>query len=278
MTLPTFLGIGALRAGTTWIDYQLRGHSQVYLPARKEVHYFNGHYERGIDWYRAFFSGASHDSRCVAIGEITPAYLCNPRVPGRIHETLPDCRLVAVLRDPVERAWSQYRHSVQIEYERRPFRRYLEEEANVIERGRYAKQLERYLKLFPASSILVLIFEEMMNNRAAALSTIARFLEIDPDGYDSSRIGARVNEAYVPRLRRGYAAAHRLGERVRDLGGDRVVETAKRLGVPRLFGRRASSPQRDREAFDWLASLYRADRRCLEHLLGRELQVWGGGR
>ena len=108
-TDPNFLVIGAQRSGTTWLDTALRAHPQVYLPERrKEIHYFDEHYSRGAEWYREFFSAAAARPGLKAIGEVTPRYLFDPLVPQRIAGDFPSMRLIAILRNPADRAYSQF--------------------------------------------------------------------------------------------------------------------------------------------------------------------------
>ena len=124
MTLPTFVGIGVPRAGTTWLHTLLDGHPQVYLPTRrKEVRFFDRHFEHGLDWYEGFFCTPGEAARYQAIGEISPQYLYERGCADRIFEVLPSAKLLVMLRHPVDRAYSQYGFILQ----RRNFRGSFEE-------------------------------------------------------------------------------------------------------------------------------------------------------
>ena len=109
--LPDFLVIGAQRAGSTSLFAQLCEHPGVAAPSHKEIHYFDLQSFRGLRWYRSHFPPAGR-SRGRITGEASPYYLFHPAVPARVAEALPDVRLVALLRDPVARAYSQYQLSV----------------------------------------------------------------------------------------------------------------------------------------------------------------------
>ncbi len=271
MRLPDFLVVGAQRSGTTWIDGLLRSHSDVYLPERrKEVHFFDQYYERGVDWYCGFFADAPIGASCV--GEVTPKYLFDREVPGRIHATLGDIKLIACLREPVSRAFSQYGLE-QIQHGfAGSFQTFLEERPEAIERGLYAQQLERYLNYWDRDQILVLVFEELMAGTVDAATMFGDFLDVDRNGFDTTL--APAGRSYVPRARRTRAVLHRVAGRLREADRDWVVDAGKRLGMSRIF----ESPQgigaptaSERES---LAAAFEADRERLEGLLGRDLRLW----
>ena len=109
--------LGAQRAGTTSIHSHLGKHPGVYLSKTKEIHYFDNYQEQGLGWYRSHFptrgwvEGRSRELGYEkVIGEGTPYYLFHPEVPSRIHEAIPSARLVVLLRNPVDRALSHFRH------------------------------------------------------------------------------------------------------------------------------------------------------------------------
>lgn len=276
MTLPDFLGLGAQRAGTTWLDRLLRLHPDVYLPERrKEVHFFDQAFDRGTEWYERFFPPAGEASRYRRIGEITPRYLYEPAAPGRIASLLPEVRMIVLLRDPVTRLYSQYGLHVRDLGERRDFPTYVREHREAFERGLYSHQLARYFERFDRERFLILIYEEAVAEPEAAIEAIARFLEIDPEPLRRGLGRGAVNASYAPRWPRLRAFARGIGSALRARGADRVVNVAKRLGVPRLFGRRPMPPM-GRDPERELVRRYRDEVASLEELLGRPLPAWRG--
>lgn len=270
--LPDFLGIGAQRAGTTWLDALLRSHPALVLPARrKELHFFDLHHQRGPDWYAAFFAHAPPDAR---VGEITPRYLFEPAVPARIAALLPDVRLIAVLRDPVERAYSQYALTVRDEAYAGDFRRFLAEHPDALARGLYHEQLARYAERFAREQLCLFVFERVVRDAGAARAALARFLSVDPAGFREPTARAAQNAGGRVPAARGYAAARRIGQWLRDQGWDAPVQAAKALRVGRLFGTPRPLPPLDPGLRAELCSHFARDMARLESAFGLDLAPW----
>jgi hypothetical protein len=276
MVLPNFIVIGAQRSGTTLLDKVLRAHDEVYLPPhRKEIHYFDWHFTRGSDWYKSFFPSDDGASKYRAIGEVTPDYIFEPEVPERIAEVLPDCRLVVMLRNPVRRAFSGYLHHVRSFNDRRSFEQFIAEQHDAIERGFYARQIKRYLNLFPGHNIHIMLSEEVFQRPQSELDRLAKFLGLTHSWNDSSElVRERVYRGEVPRFRSAFYYARRFGELLSSWGLDRIVDRAKRMGVPSLFGQRRELLAMPASIQESLQQLYDPHIRELEALLGRSLDGW----
>src|SRR6056297_3866495 len=106
-TLPDFLGLGAQRSGTSTLNHYLSQHPQFRAPIRKEVHYFDKNYYRGVEWYKGYFPMQSR-SRISVTGEVSPFYIFHPYCAERIARDLPHARFIVLLRNPVSRAISHY--------------------------------------------------------------------------------------------------------------------------------------------------------------------------
>jgi hypothetical protein len=283
MVLPNFLVIGAQRCGTTLLDSILRAHEEVYLPAhRKELHYFDAHFERGVDWYQRFFPGEREARRYRAMGEVTPDYLFDPAAPSRIAAILPECRLIVMLRNPVERAFSGYLHHVRSFGERRSFAQFIEEQRDATERGFYARQIKRYLGIFPAEKMHIMLSEEVFQNPEAELVSLARFLRLSrPWKNPASLVQRRVNPGDVPYFQMAFYYSRRFGEVLSGWGLDQVVDLAKRMGIPSIFGKRRQASGMPAAIHERLQDLYEPHVLELEGLLRRRIDVWrtplGGG-
>jgi Sulfotransferase domain len=276
MTLPNFLVIGTRRAGTSLLHHRILGtHPEIYVPvARKDIHFFDLYYERGIEWYQSYFPSDQAARRFRAIGEVTPDYLASEEAPGRIHELLPECRLIVILRNPVEQAWSEYRYSRRGRNERRDFATFIKDSA-ALSGGLYHQHLQRYLALFRREALLALVYEELVQDPGRELGRLTSFLNVPMIWSDPAvLLQERVNASEIPRFPRGFALARRAGGLLARHDLNWPVRLAKRLGLRRWFGRSASERSMSTVEREHLADFYRDDVRRLEALLHRDFDLW----
>lgn len=199
---PDFLIIGTQKGGTTSLYSYLAAHRHVSAAMTKEVHYFDFHYGCGDAWYRAHFAPAAWlRARRQLTGEASPGYLYNPYTPERVAASVPDAKLIVMLRNPVERAFSHYQMSVRRGREHLPFDEALDSEAerllgerrrlgteaafahgpshrnhSYLTRGHYAEQLEGWLEHFPREQLLVLGSERFFAAPEQAHAETTHFL------------------------------------------------------------------------------------------------------
>lgn len=203
--LPALIIVGAMRAGTTSLFNLLAGHPQVAAPFRKEVHYFDLHFGRGTSWYRRQFRRPrTGQSGCIVGVESSPYYMFDPRVPGRMAALVPNGKLVFLLRDPVERAFSHYRKNRRDGREPLTFadalsaeeERLAGEEERMLHdprylsglhqyysyaaRGRYADQLTRWRQHFPVEQMLVVDSGRLFTSPAEVLGEMLSFAGLEP--------------------------------------------------------------------------------------------------
>ncbi len=196
--VPDFLILGAQKAGTTSLFNYLCHSPQVNPPLRKEVHYFSQHDPDPLSWYKAFFPiKTSPDD---VTGEATPFYMFQPQVAQRINQAGIKPRLIAILRCPVERAWSHYRHerrkgrealsfsdALSLEHERLRGvtaevldRAHLEalQRKSYLARGQYMKQLSRFIEIFGRDQLHVLSLDHLRTSPGVAVKQCCEFLGI----------------------------------------------------------------------------------------------------
>ena len=183
--VPDYIGIGAMKSASGWIYKCLRNHPEVSDKNIKELYFFNKsyNYKRGINYYYSIFRKSQKNK---IIGEYTPSYMLSPNVPFLIHQHLPNVKIIACLRNPVDRAYSDYRYNIQ---ENGRFRRYknfedtIKKDKDFVERGFYYKQLKKYFELFPRERILILFFEDIKKNPVEFIHKIYKFLGLQDTNF-----------------------------------------------------------------------------------------------
>jgi hypothetical protein len=232
LNLPDFLGIGATRAGTTWLDRNLRAHPDLFLPGAKELHYFDRHYDTPLVVYTRWFRGGRNQTK----GEITPAYSVLPVDRIRfIHTLMPQARLIFILRNPIERSWSEAVYNLRrsskadnlADVPLDVFRRLLNSDATT-SRSDYPRALDRWLSVYPSEQLYIAFFESIYQEPQALLTAVFKhigvqtdinwatmpYLEkfnVNPKTAIPPAIRALLEERYAPQIEQLYA---RFGERV----------------------------------------------------------------
>jgi len=194
MTMPNFLVIGAMKSGTTALYYYLEQHPEIYMSPVKEPNFFSSQEQENaadsvtdIGAYQHLFRGASGEK---AIGEASHSYLYEPRAAAEIRRYIPEARLIAILRNPINRAYSHFLHMVRSGAEPvDDFAQALREEKvgirrertfqDYIGRGLYYEQLERYFGIFPREQVRVYLYEDLSDAPVRTVQDAFRFLEVD---------------------------------------------------------------------------------------------------
>lgn len=210
---PDFLGIGAQKAGTSWLHANLAQHPRVRFPGGKELHFWDREHARGMAWYRTCFSGAAPG---VLQGDITPAYaILSAELVAEIAREFPGLRLYLLLRDPVERAWSSARMALaraEMEPDEASDAWYLDHfrSRGSRARGDYATVLDRWLAVFPRDALLVLRHERIAAEPDAVARAACAHLGLDPApllAESNAWLRARVREGERAELRPALRAA-----------------------------------------------------------------------
>lgn len=296
MPLPNFFVVGTGKAGTTSLFRYLQQHPQIFMSPVKEPSYFaaeiraenlsaefrrhaarqSGDVNRWLiaDWdaYQRLFEGAGESA--VAIGEATPSYLWSATAAANIHERLPHAKIVMILRDPAERAYSHYLALVTEGLIAGSFRDHLEQCVRAtapwigpwypfLEVGLYSEQVRRFRERFPREAIRIYWYEEAWREPAAFLRNLFAFLGVDPAfPVDFS---ARSLERRAPRFQR---IRHALKKHDMLQPLSRWVPAALRKAAFQ------AAPRMTAEDRQWLVDYYRDDIRKLGALLDRDLGSW----
>jgi hypothetical protein len=195
---PDFLGIGAQKAGSTWLYRNLSKHPEVQMSSRKEIHYFDSHFFRGLGWYGSHFGNEPGRIR----GEITPAYSILPPYRIRyIRKLFPDVKILLMIRNPIDRAWSRAkmglmsRDGLNLEFDEIPdevFIKNFRHKASV-SRGTYSVIIDNWLREFPADQFFVGFFDDIIERPKQLLTDIFNFLGVAvPDDWSEYPVVERI--------------------------------------------------------------------------------------
>ncbi len=190
---PNFIIIGSQRCGTTSLYTYLAQHPQILTPIKKEMDFFSWHFDRGIDWYLAHFPPMPVGEQFLT-GEASPSYFDCRKAPERLYSAFPEVKLVVLLRNPVDRAISQFYRLTDLNWEVRSCDRVIsdeiarlsqnpayiigEEPGNYLARGRYIEFIKNWLVFFPPEQLLVLKSEDLYAGAAQTVQQVLAFLDL----------------------------------------------------------------------------------------------------
>jgi hypothetical protein len=299
MIMPNFLIIGAAKSGTTALYHYLKQHPRVYMSHNKETNFF------AFEGQEVRFHGPGDDRMCestittlkayeeqfgavsdeIAIGEASPWYLYSAQAAENIARRVPDTKLIAVLRNPVDRAFSSYLHVTRDGRESLTFEEGLLAEEKRIEQGWefiwhyqragfYAAQVERFLNLFPREQVRFYLYDDLLTDPGRFLRGIYEFLGVDTTFVADTSF--KPNATGIPKNR----LMGRLLLQPNPLRSTVKLFMPKRLRYglsQRMNQRLVRKPSLSEETRRKLLSNYKDDISHLQNLIGRDLSVWTEG-
>lgn len=172
-----FIIIGAPRSGTDFLFYNIGKHPEVCISKKREIHFFDRNYKKGVKWYSSFFDGCSPTS---IVGEKTANYLAEQNVAKRIFQTFPNVKLIVILRNPVDRAYSHYWNWVRLrkispDFD---FMKCCESCPEILDMGFYYKHIMKYLEYFEKKQILFMFYDDLIDNSVLEYKKMCEFLNI----------------------------------------------------------------------------------------------------
>ena len=274
--VPNFLYIGTSKAGSTWIYDVLNRHPDIYMAPGKGLYFFSTNYERGLDWYRSQFAGAAGEQ---ILGEVSHGYLYEEEACERIAAMNPEIKIMVCLREPVDRAFSEYLDGVKNGHVEGSFESQLGEGSWLIERGLYAKHLAPYVAKFGQERVHVGVFDELGANPDEFARKLFGFLEVEPVELVAGQ-RQRMMPASAPR------------SRLLSRATKQASHAAKAVGLRKLRGRVKTSrwvrsllyrtydpkqrPAMHPDTRERLRATFREDVQALDALLGtRFRERWG---
>jgi hypothetical protein len=295
MTFPNFLVIGAAKAGTTSLYHYLNQHRQVFMSPVKEANYFayqgsppdlmsRGQSAVGLPYddpvppeerfryrtqseYERLFSGSGDAD---AVGEVSPLYLESPVASENIHASLPEVRLIASLRDPVARAWSDYMLHVRYGRVSTDFQTAFDPQAHYVRMGFYTRLLAPYYARFPSERIKIVLFEDLRRDPVGLMRELYGFLGVD--SAFTPNVAERHNVGLFPRseLVNTLFASQRMRRVLRPMLPRRLAQSVRKVRSLNM----GPPPQFPIDLQARLRDLYREDVVGLQDLIGRDLSEW----
>lgn len=271
LRLPDFIGVGSIRTGTTWLHQQLKG--EVGLPLVKETHFFNRYYGRGLSWYSSLFRDAPAGQ---LVGEFCPTYFPLNSARDRIARDLPSCKVIVTLRDPVERAHSQYkmlRHDGYLPAV--SFQDAIKINPGIINYSRYATHLSKWLEGRNRHDLLVCLYDDLLSDEQAYLDGVCNFIgigRVQTRRFDNKAINAFETEPKNALLAR-LAVITKQALQSHDYF--RTDACLNQLGFFEFCrGRGKKFLPLDSEETDRLREELLPEIEALEKLIGRDLDSW----
>jgi len=298
MKLPNFLIVGAAKAGTTSLYYYLREHPEIYLPEVKELRFFSampGNFRgpgdervnktiiKSLEEYKLHYIHVNHE---IAIGDVSPDYLYfyKNSIP-RIKKILKDPKIIIILRNPIERAFSQYLHFVRDGREKLSFEEALKAEEQRREQnwewawyykdvGFYYKQVKAFLENF--SEVKIYLYEDFKRNPLNIIQDLYKFLGVDIS-FVPSNIGLRYNVSGIPRnkiLHYFLTQNNILKSSIKPFIKALIPKHTRRKILEKILQKNLVKPQMKPETREYLKELYKDDILKLQELIKRDLSHW----
>ncbi|MFT4939432.1 MAG: hypothetical protein ACI88A_002474 [Paraglaciecola sp.] len=271
-----FIGIGSGKCGSTWLYENMVQHPELHDGNPKEIHYFSDLYNNhDFQWYESLFAGSESKLK----GEFSITYMYHPKSAERIYEHFPEAKIIAMVRDPITRTYSDYQHfirkgDVSKDY---PFSEYIRDNEK-LKFGQYSTYLEPFYKTFPKENILVLVLEEMQYDLAACYRQVFEFIGVKDPSFLPEGVADKRNQSANYRflkLENILVRTYRFMAR-RGLTG--FAERLKRSGVAQFLRKLNSTsrplPEMDAESKQLLMQVFANEEDKLVQLLGRNEQIW----
>lgn len=273
---PSFLGLGVEKAATSWIFACLYEHPEICIPI-KEIDFFSDSekWKKGIATYQQIFH--ERCSNNTFQGEFSTSYFSHPKVANRIKQYFPKTKLLVCLRNPVDRAYSNYRNDIMAGTipKEMNFKKALKAKDYYLDQGRYKKQFEKYFKCFFKDQFYIMIYEDIAKNPQEFIQNLFRFLKVD-DTFIPASLTKKINVSRTPGNIQLEGATNRIAATLHESKwGNRLWWLLKQSGLPALL-RKANTDKNkpDNISPDLRKELnlfFREDKIYVETLLNRSL-------
>ncbi len=288
-----FIGIGAGKAGSTWVAKCLSGHPEICMAPQKEIRFFNSsnykaedggdyaknnfsNYKRGVDWYLEQFPVQNEKIK----GEFSPNYWMDAEAHSRIKRHFPNVKLIIVLRNPVEKVYSLYnwwKESIDVEVSP-TFKESIDNDEFVLDKGLYYKHLKKFFDVFNYNKMHVIIHDDIKNNPKGVMRRLYRFLDVNQD-VELSIFNKKINSAIKtkrPLLGKCCKLSLNLIRKCKlNSLADKIVWNSKIYKIyAKLNLTKSKYKKMDEESRFKLKKYFRSDIENLEKLIDRDLSMW----
>lgn len=273
-----FLGIGAQKCATSWLHDVLLTHPNVATSQRKELNYFTANYERGAYWYEDQFD---FTETATIAGEFSPNYFLSKDAVERAFDYNPDFRLIALLRDPVERAFSNHLHEIRKKHiaPDMSFEEAMHANPAYVSQGQYRARISEWLEVFPKEQLLVLLAEDISADPATAFNRVAHHLGVSAD-IDLETLSQRSHESIALKSEALQKTLRMGGDLVRKAGAGAIVTSIKAVpGISTLLKAnkldlRSEVPKMKPQTWTHLTALFKPDMEFVMEVCGVETLPW----
>lgn len=298
MTLPNFLIIGAAKSGTTALHEFINQHPEIYMSSRKELRFFSNitsppsglsdeFIHSGVstlDEYKSYFENVNNEK---VVGESSPMYLYIPGTAERIKAIIPDVKILAILRNPVDRAYSAYMHAIRDWKESsRSFSEALEREEERIDAGwgmlwhykragLYYEQLDRYYRLFQQEKIKVVLYDDLVTDASSLVQNIFEFLDVNPEFIPDTN--QHPNVSGFPRSPKFHSIIKQLyilDNPIKRISRKIIPKTIRQESMTRLRLLNMEKRPMPEKIRHELIDFFQQDIKKLENLICRDLTFW----
>lgn len=291
---PDFIGIGTMKSASGWIFKCLREHPEISNKNIKELYFFNKpyNYGKGIKSYYSIFKKSPKNQ---IKGEFTPSYMLDENVPFLIYKHFPKVKIIACLRNPAERAYSDYRYNIQ---ENGRFIRYknfedtINNDLDFVKRGFYYTQLKPYFELFPRENILILFYEDLKKDPAKFMEQIFKFLDLKNTSFKPSFVDRKISitGSYIIKYKLPFYNSliywldskikkdSRLRYLINHVGIEKYILKFRQFNRMKIIGKNEevfTIPPLKESTKDYLLNqIYKDEVKKLEKLLEKDLSFW----
>lgn len=231
-----FICVGPQRAGTSWLDFVLRGHGEILLPIGvKETFFLDRWYSRGWGWYwRKYFSGCG-DLSGYLVGEVAPTLFDNKQAVERVKSNNRDCKIIVCVRDPVERSLSLFEHYMVSLSVRNNFTKACDVKPSIVEASRYVKHVKCWASAFGEDNVFLLSSRAISRDPIGVLEKLAEFLDVSGSENCSRELTRQYGVAAEPRSRVLLIVMTRLARLARAMGLHGLANAGKSLGLKKFI-------------------------------------------